>query len=222
MQVAHEGLLYVSIASFAVNLIGLVTLRPSGKSKHGDGRAQSLRGGVPSYGTGLGTPPPGRHSLGRPRRFNGASPPVARKSDTGSPRTVMGGNGHSVPSSPGVLASAETRSNLIGEHRTRSASGSSASSSSGRDVTPPTTTLHDAYLHVTAGAMGSLGAILSATLVEYVGWHVVDAASGIFIALLILGSVGPLLQTVTPRTAPSFLMPSHALPHRGILFQIQL
>ncbi|XP_038048356.1 zinc transporter 7-like isoform X2 [Patiria miniata] len=50
------------------------------------------------------------------------------------------------------------------------------------------------FLHIMADTLGSVGVIISAVLMQYFGWLVVDSICSMFIALLIMLSVLPLLR----------------------------
>ena len=49
------------------------------------------------------------------------------------------------------------------------------------------------FLHVMADTLGSVGVIISTLLIQYYGWTGFDPIASIFIALLIAGSVIPLV-----------------------------
>ncbi len=50
------------------------------------------------------------------------------------------------------------------------------------------------FLHILADLMGSIGVIVSTILVQSFGWYIADPVCSLFIAILILISVGPLLK----------------------------
>ncbi|XP_071511526.1 zinc transporter 7-like [Diadema antillarum] len=54
--------------------------------------------------------------------------------------------------------------------------------------------LKGVFLHILADTLGSVGVIVSAILMQYFGWMIVDPLCSMFIALLIMISVLPLLQ----------------------------
>ncbi|CAD6980019.1 unnamed protein product, partial [Tilletia controversa] len=49
------------------------------------------------------------------------------------------------------------------------------------------------YLHVMADTLGSVGVIISTLLIEYYGWTGFDPIASLFIAVMIVGSVIPLV-----------------------------
>ena len=50
------------------------------------------------------------------------------------------------------------------------------------------------FLHILADLMGSVGVIISSIIVQQFGWYIADPVCSLFIAILILTSVGPLLK----------------------------
>lgn len=55
--------------------------------------------------------------------------------------------------------------------------------------------MHGMFLHVLADTLGSVGVIVSSILIDKFGWTWADPVTSIFLALLILGSVWPLLKS---------------------------
>jgi solute carrier family 30 (zinc transporter), member 5/7 len=62
--------------------------------------------------------------------------------------------------------------------------------------------MHGIFLHVLADTLGSVGVIVSTLLIRHFNWSGFDPLASIFIAILILMSTIPLLQT----TASSLLL----------------
>ncbi len=54
--------------------------------------------------------------------------------------------------------------------------------------------MHGVFLHILADTLGSVGVIVSAVLMHFFGWLIVDPICSMFIALLIMLSVLPLLR----------------------------
>ncbi|XP_072051405.1 zinc transporter 7-like [Amphiura filiformis] len=54
--------------------------------------------------------------------------------------------------------------------------------------------MHGVFLHILADTLGSVGVIISAVLMHYFGWMIVDPICSMLIALLIMMSVLPLLR----------------------------
>ena len=50
------------------------------------------------------------------------------------------------------------------------------------------------FLHILADLMGSVGVIISSIIIQQFGWYIADPVCSLFIAILILTSVGPLLK----------------------------
>lgn len=199
----------------AVNLLGVIVLRPT-KSVSGK-RASQTAGGA-----GAPSPNP-RLSLGRSRRhYTAPSPPTNRRSlapSSPADHQIRKSFGHDEARSPGNLGTAEAngaRARIISGDKLRSRTNSSA----GETSTTSTATLQAVYLHVASGTIGSVGVLMSALLVDYLGWRVADALCAIVIALLILSSAGPLLQAVrnTVFTVQGRLLTRHLITSRQVAF----
>ncbi|XP_064390485.1 proton-coupled zinc antiporter SLC30A5-like isoform X2 [Halichondria panicea] len=70
------------------------------------------------------------------------------------------------------------------------------------------------FLHILADLMGSIGVIVSTLLVQSFGWYIADPVCSLFIAILILISVGPLLK----QSAEVLLLatPTHSALHTAL------
>ena len=76
------------------------------------------------------------------------------------------------------------------------------------------TNMQGVFLHVLADTMGSVGVIISSLLIQQFGWYIADPICSLFIASLILVSVGPLLKD----SAEILLLatPSHHTLHKTL------
>eukprot|EP00048_Salpingoeca_helianthica_P001871 m.52408 g.52408 ORF g.52408 m.52408 type:complete len:716 (-) comp11770_c0_seq4:347-2494(-) len=86
-----------------------------------------------------------------------------------------------------------------------------------RILAPVNANMQGVFLHILADTLGSVGVLISSTLVQQFGWLIVDPLCSVFIAVLIFVSVIPLLrQSATvlllglPTTSMSALLPAFA------------